>query len=53
LERSIRPSIYGRCSRFRGIRALGGAPAVFVVAGWPIEDPDATEIVPGFWDQDG
>jgi mannose-6-phosphate isomerase-like protein (cupin superfamily) len=40
-------------SQLRGIRAAGGAPAVFVVAGWPIEDPDATEIVPGFWDENG
>ena len=36
----------------RGIRAAGDEPAVFVVVGYPIEDPDETEIVSGFWPRD-
>jgi len=35
--------------RFRGIRAVGEEAAAFVVVGYPIDDPDETEIVPGFW----
>jgi mannose-6-phosphate isomerase-like protein (cupin superfamily) len=38
--------------RFRAIRASGGKPAVFVVAGYPIEDPGATEFVSDFWSRD-
>jgi mannose-6-phosphate isomerase-like protein (cupin superfamily) len=38
-----------RADQFRAIRASGGDAAVFVVAGWPIEDPRATEFAPGFW----
>ncbi|HVU78050.1 MAG TPA: cupin domain-containing protein [Gaiellaceae bacterium] len=38
--------------KLRGIRADGDEPAVFVVAGSPIDDPDETEIVPGFWPLD-
>lgn len=34
---------------FRAIRAAGDAPAVFVVAGYPIEDPDETVLAPDFW----
>jgi oxalate decarboxylase/phosphoglucose isomerase-like protein (cupin superfamily) len=36
---------------FRAIRAEGGAPAVFVVAG-TIDDPEATEFAPDFWPED-
>jgi mannose-6-phosphate isomerase-like protein (cupin superfamily) len=36
----------------RGIRAAGEESAVFVVVGYPIDDPDETEIVPGFWPRD-
>ncbi|HJU37497.1 MAG TPA: hypothetical protein VJ716_08795 [Gaiellaceae bacterium] len=36
---------------FRAIRAEGGAPAVFVVAG-TIDDPDETEFARGFWPED-
>jgi uncharacterized cupin superfamily protein len=39
--------------RFRAIRAEGDEPAVFVVAGYPIDDPDLTELAPGFWPEDG
>ena len=35
--------------RLRGIRAVGDEDAAFVVVGAPIDDPDETEIVPGFW----
>jgi mannose-6-phosphate isomerase-like protein (cupin superfamily) len=35
--------------RLRGIRAVGGEDAAFVVVGYPIDDPDETEIVLGFW----
>jgi len=38
-----------RGQQLRAIRPFGGAPAVFVVAGYPIEDPDETEIIPNFW----
>jgi mannose-6-phosphate isomerase-like protein (cupin superfamily) len=37
---------------FRAIRAVGGKPAVFVAAGYPIEDPDATEFDRNFWPED-
>jgi mannose-6-phosphate isomerase-like protein (cupin superfamily) len=37
---------------FRAIRAAGTEPAVFVVVGYPIDDPDATEIVADFWPPD-
>lgn len=36
----------------RAIRAAGDGPAVFVAAGYPIEDPDDTEFAPGFWPED-
>jgi hypothetical protein len=36
---------------FRAIRADGGAPAVFVVAG-TIDDPDETEFAHDFWPKD-
>lgn len=35
--------------RFRAIRADGRTPAVFVVASYPIDNPDATEFLPDFW----
>ena len=35
--------------QFRAIRAVGEAPAVFVVVGYPIEDPTETEFAPDFW----
>jgi mannose-6-phosphate isomerase-like protein (cupin superfamily) len=38
-----------RGEQLRAIRPLGDAGAVFVVAGHPIDDPDATEIVRDFW----
>jgi mannose-6-phosphate isomerase-like protein (cupin superfamily) len=38
--------------RLRGIRAAGDEEAAFVVVGYPIDDPDETEIVPGFWPRD-
>jgi mannose-6-phosphate isomerase-like protein (cupin superfamily) len=41
-----------RGEHLRAIRPLGDAPAVFVVAGYPIDDPDKTEIIPNFWAQD-
>jgi mannose-6-phosphate isomerase-like protein (cupin superfamily) len=41
-----------RGDQLRGIRPAGETPAVFVVAGYPIEDPDATEIVSNFWPND-
>jgi hypothetical protein len=34
--------------QFRAIRAVGEA-AVFVVVGYPIEDPNETEFAPDFW----
>jgi hypothetical protein len=34
---------------FRAIRAVGGAPAVFVAVGYPIEDPEETEFTTDFW----
>lgn len=37
---------------FRAIRAAGGGPAVFVAAGYPIENPDDTEFAPDFWPED-
>ena len=37
---------------FRAIRAAGDRPAVFVVAGYPIEDPEQTELAPDFWPED-
>ena len=41
-----------RSEQFRAIRAAGDAPAVFVVAGYPIEEPTATEFAPDFWPED-
>ena len=41
-----------RGRQLRAIRPFGDAPAVFVVAGYPIDDPDATEIIPNFWPAD-
>jgi mannose-6-phosphate isomerase-like protein (cupin superfamily) len=38
--------------QFRAIRAVGEAPAVFVVVGYPIEDPDETEFASDFWPED-
>jgi hypothetical protein len=38
--------------RLRAIRAVGEAEAAFVVVGYPIDDPDETEIVPGFWPEE-
>jgi mannose-6-phosphate isomerase-like protein (cupin superfamily) len=38
--------------QFRAVRAVGEAPAIFVVVGYPIEDPDETEFAPGFWPED-
>jgi mannose-6-phosphate isomerase-like protein (cupin superfamily) len=38
--------------QFRAVRAVGEAPAVFVVVGYPIEDPDETEFAPDFWPED-
>jgi uncharacterized cupin superfamily protein len=37
---------------FRAIRVAGDRPAVFVAAGYPIEDPDETEFAPNFWPED-
>jgi hypothetical protein len=37
--------------KLRAIRPVEG-PAVFVVTGYPIEDPDETEIIPDFWPPD-
>jgi uncharacterized cupin superfamily protein len=41
-----------RSEQFRAIRAVGNESAVFVVASWPIDDPQATEFAPGFWAED-
>jgi hypothetical protein len=41
-----------RGEQFRAIRAVGNESAVFVVASWPIDDPQATEFAPGFWAED-
>ena len=38
--------------QFRAVRAVGGAPATFVVVGYPIEDPNETEFAADFWPQD-
>jgi uncharacterized cupin superfamily protein len=38
-----------RGEQLRAIRPVGDSGAVFVVAGYPIDDPDKTEIVPDFW----
>lgn len=38
--------------QFRAIRATRSRPAVFVVAGYPIEDPEQTEFLAGFWPAD-
>jgi mannose-6-phosphate isomerase-like protein (cupin superfamily) len=38
--------------QFRAIRAVGEASAVFVVVGYPIEDPNETEFAPDFWPED-
>jgi mannose-6-phosphate isomerase-like protein (cupin superfamily) len=38
--------------QLRAIRAEGDEPAVFVVAGYPIDDPELTELAPGFWPRD-
>lgn len=38
--------------QFRAIRAEGDAPAVFVVAGYPIDAPADTEFAPDFWAED-
>jgi hypothetical protein len=41
-----------RGDQFRTVRAEGDAPAVFVVAGYPIDDPELTEFAHGFWPED-
>jgi len=38
-----------RGDQLRAIRADGPGPAVFVVAGYPMDDPELTELAPGFW----
>ena len=38
--------------RWRAIRAEGDEAAVFVVASYPIDDPDATEFERDFWPTD-
>ena len=38
-----------RGDQFRAVRAEGDGPAVFVVAGYPIDDPELTELAPDFW----
>ena len=38
--------------RFRAIRAEGDDPAVFVVASYPIDDPELTEFAQDFWPAD-
>ncbi len=41
-----------RGEQFRAIRAAGETPAVFVVAGYPIDEPNATEFAANFWPED-
>jgi mannose-6-phosphate isomerase-like protein (cupin superfamily) len=41
-----------RGEQFRAVRAEGDAPAVFVVAGYPIDDPELTEFASEFWAED-
>ena len=41
-----------RGDQFRAVRAEGPGPAVFVVAGYPIDDPELTEFASGFWPED-
>jgi hypothetical protein len=36
----------------RAIRADSNVPAVFIVAGYPIDDPELTELAPGSWPRD-
>jgi uncharacterized cupin superfamily protein len=38
--------------QYRAVRAEGDEPAVFVVAGYPIDDPELTEFAPDFWPED-
>jgi mannose-6-phosphate isomerase-like protein (cupin superfamily) len=37
---------------FRAIRAVGDTSALFIVVGYPIEDPDETEFAAEFWPED-
>jgi mannose-6-phosphate isomerase-like protein (cupin superfamily) len=39
--------------QLRAIRPVQDEGAVFVVVGYPIDDPDATEIIRDFWPTDG
>ena len=41
-----------RGEQFRAVRAEGEAAAVFVVAGYPIDDPELTEFAWEFWAED-
>ena len=41
-----------RGDQFRAVRAEGDGPAVFVVAGFPIDDPELTEFASEFWPED-
>jgi mannose-6-phosphate isomerase-like protein (cupin superfamily) len=41
-----------RGEQLRAVRAEGDAPAVFVVAGYPIDDPELTEFASEFWAED-
>jgi uncharacterized cupin superfamily protein len=41
-----------RSEQFRAIRAVGDDTAVFVVAGYPKEDPTETEFAADFWPED-
>jgi mannose-6-phosphate isomerase-like protein (cupin superfamily) len=41
-----------RGDQFRSVRAEGDDPAVFVVAGYPIDDPELTEFASDFWPED-
>ena len=41
-----------RGDQLRTVRAEGDEPAVFVVAGYPIDDPELTEFAPNFWPED-
>ena len=41
-----------RGEQFRAVRPEGRGPAVFVVAGYPIDDPELTELASSFWPED-
>jgi mannose-6-phosphate isomerase-like protein (cupin superfamily) len=53
LQMDAPSAIRVRSEQFRAIRAVGDGPALFVVAGYPIEDPAKTEFAPDFWPEDG